>query len=155
MGKEKRQRIKARICPSRKEKQMIEMELYKIKIDERKDIQTIVLKEKNGKRLLSIGIGIPEVNAIKMKISGINPPRPLTHDLLRNIIHHLGADVDKVIIDKLEFNTFYAKIILKADHNKIKEIDARPSDSIALALRMEAPIFAAEEVLRMAAAFSD
>ena len=150
-----KERIGARIRPGRKEKQMVEMELYKIRIDERKDIQTIVLKEKNGKRLLSIGIGIPEVNAIKMRISGIKPPRPLTHDLLRNTIHHLGADVDKVIIDKLEFNTFYAKIILKTDHNQIKEIDARPSDSIALALRTEAPIFAAEEVLRMVAAFSD
>lgn len=134
---------------------MVEMELCKIKIDEKRDIQTIVLKEKFGKRLLSIGIGIPEVNAIKMKISGIIPPRPLTHDLLMNTIHHLGANVEKIIIDRLEFNTFYAKIMLRTDHEQVKEVDARPSDSIALALRVNAPIFAAEEVLRQVAISSD
>lgn len=134
---------------------MVEMELRRVKIDERKDIQTIVLKEKHGKRQLSIGIGIPEVNAIKLKLSDITPPRPLTHDLLNNVIQHLGATVEKVVIDKLEFNTFYAKVILRTDHDQVKEIDARPSDSIALALRAKAPIFAAEEVLRVVAAFSD
>lgn len=134
---------------------MVEMELYRVKIDEKKDIQTIVLKEKHGKRQFSIGIGIPEVNAIKLKLSGITPPRPLTHDLLSNTIQHLGAAVEKVVINKLEFNTFYAKIILKTDHDQVKEIDARPSDSIALALRTGSPIFADEEVLRVVAAFSD
>ncbi len=134
---------------------MVEMELRRVRIDEKKDIQTIVLKEKHGKRQLPIGIGIPEVNAIRLKLSGITPPRPLTHDLLNNMIQHLGATVQKVIIDKLEFNTFYAKVILRTDHDQVKEIDARPSDSIALALRANAPIFAAEEVLRVVTAFSD
>lgn len=134
---------------------MVEMELRRVRIDEKKDIQTIVLKEKHGKRQLSIGIGIPEVNAIRLKLSDITPPRPLTHDLLNNVIQHLGATVEKVVIDKLEFNTFYAKVILRIDNDQVKEIDARPSDSIALALRAKAPIFAAEEVLRVVATFSD
>lgn len=134
---------------------MVEMELFKIKIDEKRDIQTIILKEKEGNRLLSIGIGIPEVNAIKMKISGITPPRPLTHDLLRNTIQELGAELEKVVIDRLEFNTFYAKLILKLDHKEVKEIDARPSDSIALALRAGVPIFVSGEVLKMVASYGD
>ncbi|MEA3328606.1 MAG: bifunctional nuclease family protein [Candidatus Omnitrophota bacterium] len=130
---------------------MVEMELFKIKINEKSDIQTIVLKEKSGKRLFSIGVGIPEINAIKLKAVGAIPPRPLTHDLLNNVIRQLNARIEKIIIDKLELNIFYAKIILQTGNNGIKKIDARPSDSIALALRAKAPIFTAEEVLEAVA----
>jgi len=131
---------------------MVEMELCKIKVDEKSDIQTIILKEKKGDRLLAIGIGIAEVNAIKMKLVGVVSPRPLTHDLLNNVIKQLNAAVQKIIIDRLEFNTFFAKIILKVNDNQTKEIDARPSDSIAVALRSNSPIFVSEDVLKAVAA---
>ena len=129
----------------------VEMEVSKIRIDERRGEQVIVLKERTGTRLLPIIIGISEVTAIKMKISGIQPPRPLTHDLLRNTILQLGAKLDRVVINKLEFNTFFAKLVIKTKEGKLEDVDARPSDSIALALRAEAPIFVAEEVLNQVA----
>jgi len=122
------------------------MELNKIVIDEKRHDQLIVLKERNGKRILPIVIGLNEASAIKLKISGFQPPRPLTHDLLHNTIKELDAVVEKVVIDKLEENTFHAKLVLKQD-GKTKIIDARPSDSIALAVRCNAPIFVEEEVL--------
>jgi len=125
---------------------MVEMELSKIVIDEKRHDQLIVLKERNGKRILPIVIGLNEASAIKLKISGFQPPRPLTHDLLHNTIKELDAVVEKVVIDKLQENTFHAKLVLKQD-GKTKIVDARPSDSIALAVRCNAPIFVEEEVL--------
>ncbi|MFH1854591.1 MAG: bifunctional nuclease family protein [Candidatus Omnitrophota bacterium] len=125
---------------------MVEMELNKIRIDENRGEQVIVLKEKDGNRFLPIVIGIMEVTAIKMKISGVTPPRPMTHDLLYAIMNQVGARLDKVIITKLENNTFFAKLILQVN-GRLEEIDARPSDSIALAIRADAPIFAEEQVI--------
>ncbi|MBI3319314.1 MAG: bifunctional nuclease family protein [Candidatus Omnitrophica bacterium] len=127
------------------------MEVSKIRIDERRGEQVVVLKERGGNRLLPIIIGISEVTAIKMKISGIQPPRPLTHDLLRNAITQLGATLTRIVINKLEFNTFFATLMVQTKEGAVEEIDARPSDSIALALRAEAPIFVAEEVLNQVA----
>lgn len=125
---------------------IVEMELNKIRIDENRGEQVIVLKEKQGERILPIVIGIMEVTAIKMKISGVNPPRPMTHDLFYNAITQLGAKIDKIIINKLENNTFFAKLIISVD-SRTEEIDARPSDSIAIAIRAKAPIFVEEKVL--------
>ena len=130
---------------------LVEMEVSKIRIDERRGEQVIVLKERSGNRLLPIIIGISEVTAIKMKISGIQPPRPLTHDLLRDTITQLGARLDRIVINKLEFNTFFARLVLQTKEGALEEVDARPSDSIALALRAEAPIFVADEVLNQVA----
>jgi bifunctional DNase/RNase len=132
---------------------MIEMELNKIVIDEKRHDQLIVLKEKGGERLLPIVIGLHEASAIKLKISGFNPPRPLTHDLLHTMIEHLDAKIEKMMIDKLEDNTFHAKIVLKTRAGDEKIIDARPSDSIALAVRAHAPIFVAEEIINRAEKF--
>jgi len=129
----------------------VQMEVSKIRIDERRGEQIIVLKERGGNRLLPIIIGISEVTAIKMKISGIQPPRPLTHDLLRNTITQLGAKLARVVINKLEFNTFFATLVLDTPSGTTEEVDARPSDSIALALRADAPIFVAEDVLTQVA----
>jgi len=126
---------------------LIEMEVSKIRIDERRGEQVIVLKERTGNRVLPIIIGISEVTAIKMKISGIQPPRPLTHDLLRNTITQLGAKLARVVINKLEFNTFFAKLVVQTKEGALEEVDARPSDSIALALRADAPIFVDDDVL--------
>ena len=126
---------------------LIQMEVNKIRIDERRGEQVIVLKERGGPRFLPIIIGISEVTAIKMKVSGIQPPRPLTHDLLKETIEQLGARLQRIVITKLEFNTFFAKLVLQTRDGDVREVDARPSDSIAVALRVEAPIFVAEEVL--------
>ena len=125
----------------------IRMEISKIRIDERRGEQIIVLKECGGARMLPIIIGISEVTAIKMKISGVTPPRPLTHDLLQSTIEQLGAKVEKILINKLEFNTFFAQLVLRTKEGSLEAIDARPSDSIALALRADAPIFVAPDIL--------
>ena len=137
--------------PAQSSNGWIEMEVSRIRIDERRGEQVIVLKERGGNRLLPIIIGISEVTAIKMKISGIQPPRPLTHDLLKDTIAQLGATLQRIIITKLEFNTFFAKLILQTREGELREVDARPSDSIAIALRSDAPIFVAEEVLNQVA----
>lgn len=129
---------------------MNELVLSKIKVDETRNEQVIVLKEKEGTRFLPVVIGIAEVNAIKLKLSGIKPPRPLTHDLLVSVIESLGAKLQKVVIDRLENNTFYAKLYLSTPPNKEILIDARPSDSVALALRGGVPIFVEEAVLQEA-----
>jgi bifunctional DNase/RNase len=133
---------------------MVEMELNKIVIDEKRHDQLIVLKEKDGSRILPIVIGLSEASAIKLKISGFNPPRPLTHDLLNSTIENLDAKIDKIIIDKLEENTFHAKLILKAKDGSLKTIDARPSDSIALAVRAHAPIFVEDEIIKQSEIFN-
>lgn len=133
---------------------MVEMELNKIVIDEKRHDQLIVLKEKDGSRILPIVIGLGEASAIKLKVSGFQPPRPLTHDLLHSTIENLEASVDRVIIDKLEDNTFYAKLVLKTESGEVKTIDARPSDSIALAVRAHAPIFVDDNILKQAEVFN-
>ena len=127
---------------------LVEMEVSKIRIDERRGEQVVVLKERGGNRFLPIIIGISEVTAIKMKISGIQPPRPLTHDLLKDTIAQLGATLQRIIITKLEFNTFFAQLTLQSKEGTLYEVDARPSDSIAVALRADAPIFVSEDVLK-------
>lgn len=133
---------------------MVEMELKKIVIDENRHEQLIVLKEKNGARVLPIVIGLNEIAAIKSKISGVNPPRPITHDLLYSVIKTLDAEVERIVIDKLENNIFYAKIVFKAKSGETKIADARPSDSIALSVRAHAPIFVDESVLKQMGAFN-
>ena len=133
---------------------MVEMELSKIVIDEKRHDQLIVLKEKNGERVLPIVIGLPEASAIKLKISGFIPPRPLTHDLLHLTIEHLEAKIEKIIIDKLEENTFHAKLVLSTASGKTKTIDARPSDSIALAVRAHVPIQVEDSVIKQAEIFN-
>jgi bifunctional DNase/RNase len=125
---------------------MVEMELNKIIVDDKHGEQMIILKEKEGTKMLPIMIGASEAAAIKLHLSGFNPPRPLTHDLLKDTIGSLNGNLEKVVIDKLENNTFYAKLIIRLN-GSVKNVDARPSDSIALALRAKVPIFVDEEVL--------
>jgi hypothetical protein len=125
---------------------MVAVELSRIIIDEEKKEQVIVLKEKNGERLLPIVIGLNEAAAIKMKLGDFTPPRPLTHDLISSILSALGTVLEKVVIDNLVDGTFHAKLYLRhAAQDAI--VDARPSDSIALALRTKSPVFVEEEVL--------
>ena len=110
----------------------------------------ILLKEVNGNRRLPIIIGAFEAQAIALELEGIKPPRPLTHDLFKQVIDNLGASIIEVIIDELRENTFYAKILLEIS-GLTNEIDGRPSDAIALAVRAQAPIFVAESVMESAA----
>jgi len=133
---------------------MIQVELSKIIIDEKRQDQIIVLKEKDGERQFPIVIGFLEASSIKMKLSGIEPPRPMTHDLLVSIVEGLGARVRRLIIDKMVNNTFHAKLEFKFRNGKKKLIDARPSDGVAVAIRTNADIFVDEDVLKKAAIFA-
>ena len=110
----------------------------------------ILLKEMDGSRRLPIIIGAFEAQAIALEIEGIKPPRPLTHDLLKITIDNLGASIIEVIVDELKENTFYAKIIMEVSA-LTNEVDARPSDAIALAVRAQCPIYVAEVVMEAAA----
>lgn len=110
----------------------------------------ILLKEIEGTRRLPIIIGAFEAQAIALEMEGIKPPRPLTHDLLKTMVDNLGANVVEIVVSELKENTFYAKIILEAS-GLTNEIDARPSDAIALAVRTYAPIFVNELVMSAAA----
>ncbi|MHB8581270.1 MAG: bifunctional nuclease family protein [Ignavibacteriaceae bacterium] len=110
----------------------------------------ILLKESGGARRLPIIIGAFEAQAIALEIEGIKPPRPLTHDLLKQVIENLGGSINEIVIDELRENTFYAKIILEIS-GLTNEIDSRPSDAIALAVRTQAPIFVMESVMETAA----
>ncbi len=129
---------------------MIQVELTKIIIDEKRQDQVIVLKEKQGERQIPIVIGFMEASSIKMKISGIEVPRPLTHDLLVNVIAATGSKMTRLLIDRLETNTFFAKLEIKTKEGDIKLVDCRPSDGIALAVRLKTPIFVDEAVLAKA-----
>ncbi len=126
---------------------MIQVELSRIIIDEKRQDQVIVLKEKDGDRQIPIVIGFTEASSIKIKISGVDVPRPMTHDLFVNVIQALEGSLERVVIDKLVNNTFHAKLEIKSKDGQLKMVDARPSDSIALAVRFKAPIYVAEEVL--------
>ncbi len=133
---------------------MVQVELSKIIIDEKRQDQIIVLKEKAGERQFPIVIGFLEASSIKMKLSNVETFRPMTHDLLFLAIESLGAKVDQLVIDKLINSTFHSKLLLKASDGSIKSLDARPSDGIALAVRSHSPIFVDEEVLKKASIFS-
>lgn len=132
---------------------MVQVELSKIIIDEKRQDQIIVLKEKDGDRQFPIVIGFLEASSIKMKLSGVEPPRPMTHDLLVSTIEGLGAKFDRLIIDDMVNNTFHAKLELKTRNGRKKKIDARPSDGIALAVRTGTDIFVKEDVLKNAEIF--
>jgi len=130
---------------------MVEVELSKIIIDEKRQDQIIVLKEKSGSRQFPIVIGFLEASSIKMKLSGIEVQRPLTHDLLASTIKELDAKLERLVIDKLVDNTFHAKLVIKTSDGKVRTVDSRPSDGIALAVRADAPIFVEEDVLNKTA----
>lgn len=132
---------------------MIQVELSKIIIDEKRQDQVIVLKEKDGERQFPIVIGFLEASSIKIKLSKVEVPRPMTHDLLIAVLGELQAGIQKLIIDKLVNNTFHAKLEIRTASGETKSVDSRPSDGIALAVRANVPIFVEEEVLKKAAFF--
>ena len=125
----------------------VEMELCQIIIQETTEQQIIVLKERHGERAFPIVIGIAEALAIDRRLKGIQPERPLTHDLLFNIITEMAGQLERIEINDLRDHTFYARLIINRDGQEI-EIDSRPSDAIALGAANNMPIYVAEHVLK-------
>jgi bifunctional DNase/RNase len=130
---------------------LVEMSLQRVVINETSDQQYIFLKEKGGERSFPIVIGYYEALAIDRFVNEAEPQRPMTHDLLSHMVEALGGRVAKVDVTNLKDSTFYAVIHLRAEGGRAVEVDARPSDAIALATATKAPIFVSDEVLGEAA----
>jgi len=124
----------------------IEMSIKGLMVDPISNMPIVILRDKDGTRTLPIWVGMFEANAIALQIENISTPRPMTHDLLRNVIQDLKAAVEKIVVCDLQDGTFYALIYLRV-HGEVLAIDSRPSDAIALALRTRAPIFVEEAVI--------
>ena len=125
---------------------LIEMTIKGLMVDPVTNMPIVILKDRGGERVLPIWVGIFEANAIALQIENVTPQRPMTHDLLNNVIHDLKADIKKVVVSDLKENTFYALIHLSIA-GETMVIDARPSDAIALALRARAPIYVEDSVI--------
>ena len=138
--------------------ELVEVELSRVVIHQKGDAQFIHLREKRGSRGFPIVIGYAEVEEINRKLHGMQPPRPLTHDLVGRILTNLGFRLHRVIISELKDDTFYAMLVLvQRDADKVapgseRTIDCRPSDAIALSVQTGAPIFVAKEVFEAVAA---
>jgi hypothetical protein len=129
---------------------MIEMELTGVRVELPANQPIVLLRERGGERYLPIWIGASEAAAIALSLQGVVTPRPMTHDLLKNILEEMAVRVQRVVVTELRDATFYATILMEHDSASY-EISSRPSDAIALAVRLSAPIFASEHVLDEAA----
>jgi uncharacterized protein len=127
------------------------MHIYGVSFDLVGKQPIVLLKTADGNKFLPIWIGHPEAAAILMKLQSQAPPRPMTHDLMSELLEHLEAQVVRITVTELRENTFYAQITVQQDGREEIEIDSRPSDAIALAIRAEAPIFAADSVIEESA----
>lgn len=125
---------------------MIEMKIKGLTLDPLTNMPIIILKDAEGNHALPIWVGIFEANAIALEMENINTPRPMTHDLIKNILKELHATVPHIIIDELKDNTFFAKICVKVNGTETN-VDSRPSDAIALALRLKVPILVENKVV--------
>ena len=128
---------------------MIELSLVGVRVELPSNQPIVLLKETGGERYLPIWIGAVEATAIAFALQGVQTPRPMTHDLLRDIMAETEIHVERVLISELVDQTFYAVIKMALD-GRTAEVSSRPSDAIALAVRIDAPIFAADEVLEQA-----
>jgi len=127
---------------------MIEMKVRGIAVDPTLKSPAVILTDEDEKRYLPIWIGVPEATAIFIQLNDQSVPRPMTHDLLKSVIEALGAKVIKIVINDIDQSTFFARLFLDAgDKDNPVEVDSRPSDAIALALRVGAPIFVTEKVI--------
>lgn len=126
----------------------VEVKIRGLMVDPSSGTPIVILKDTNSDAMLPIWVGSYEANAIALEIEKTAPQRPMTHDLLRNVITSTGAYVSKVVISELRDNTFYAVIELVDSQNQPMFLDARPSDAIALALRSDCPIFVEDQVIR-------
>jgi uncharacterized protein len=124
----------------------IEMTIKGLMVDPITNMPIIILRDKDGQRVLPIWVGVFEANAIALQMENVATPRPMTHDLLKNVISDLKADIQKIVVSDLRENTFYALIYLLVNGEPVA-VDARPSDAIALALRAQAPIFVEDRVI--------
>jgi len=127
----------------------VEMRIKGLMLDPVTNMPIIILSDLEGQRILPIWVGFFEANAIALQMENVATPRPMTHDLMKNIINGLNATVKKILVNNLSENTFYALVFLEANGETLA-IDSRPSDAIALALRMKSPIFVDEEVINKA-----
>ncbi len=127
----------------------VEVQIKGLMIDPISNLPIIILKDKDSDSVLPIWVGIFEANAIALQIEKIGTPRPMTHDLIKNLLETLSARVEKIVITELKDSTFFALIHLNVQGNTI-EVDSRPSDAIAIALRAEAPIYVDEDVISKA-----
>ena len=127
----------------------IEMKIRGLMVDPNTQQPIVILKDATGNTVLPIWVGLFEASAIALEVEKAATPRPMTHDLLRNMIHGLNATVDRVVVSELKDDTFFALIWLKQGGETVA-VDARPSDALALALRSDCPIFVNEDVLRTA-----
>jgi bifunctional DNase/RNase len=125
----------------------VEMKIRGLMMDPVTNMPIIVLKDVAGKTILPIWVGVYEANAIALEIEKVQTPRPMTHDLLKNVLLGLDVRVDKIVVSDLKDDTFYALIWVERD-GQMMTIDSRPSDALALALRMDCPIFVDEVVLK-------
>lgn len=125
---------------------MQKMEIKGLLLDPFSNTPVVVLKDENNKLFLPIWIGIFEANAIALKMENVQTPRPLTHDLASSLLRTLDSSIEKIVINELRDNTFYARIFLRAGE-RVLEVDSRPSDALALALRFGAPVFVEDAVL--------
>jgi uncharacterized protein len=135
----------------------VEMKIRGLMMDPVTNMPIVVLKDVDGDTVLPIWVGIYEANAIALEIEKVTTPRPMTHDLIKNVLTGLEARVDKVVVNELRDDTFFAIIWLERE-GQIVSIDSRPSDALALALRVDCPIFVEDEVLKtskQASAVSD
>ncbi len=128
---------------------MVEVSVAHLGVERTTNTPIVVLQEKGGARVIPIYIGHAEANAIAMELADVKFERPLTHDLLRQVIIGLGAKLSRVVVTRVEKSTYYAELELRRDDHVI-QIDARPSDSIAIALRLKAPIYTSEDLLEVA-----
>jgi len=128
---------------------MIEMELTGVRVELPTNQPIVLLREREGERYLPIWIGAAEAAAIALSLQGVVTPRPMTHDLLKNILDDLTVEVQRIVVTELRDSTFYATIVFQRDGDGF-EVSSRPSDAIALAVRMSVPIFAEEGVLEEA-----
>ncbi|MFH1651446.1 MAG: bifunctional nuclease family protein [Chloroflexota bacterium] len=133
---------------------MIEMTIDSIRVSLMNYQRVVILREKEADRYLPIWIGPAEADAIAVKLQGATVPRPLTHDLMLSVIESLGATVKHILVNDLKSDTFYARIVLNVEGEQI-EIDSRPSDALALAVRTESPVYADEAVLDKAGILMD
>jgi hypothetical protein len=127
----------------------VEMKVRGLALDPVSNTPIIILRDEEEKRSLPIWVGIFEANAIALELEKISTPRPMTHDLIKNILESVEAKVEKIVVNDLRENTFFALIHLRLGDEEIT-VDSRPSDAIALALRVGAPIFVDEDVVRRA-----
>src|SRR4029450_10864398 len=135
--------------PGRKERTMLEMKVRGLTLDPLSNMALVILRDLEGNKALPIWVGIPEADARSLEIQPVPTPRPMTHDLIKNILEGINATVTRIVVNDLKDSTFFATIFLSLEGREV-HIDSRPSDAIAIALRVKAPIYVTQDVIERA-----